>query len=338
MQSQLKQLVTGLGQLEQSIREHEAEKAFDRCMIGENWCQNTAINAHTIPRTTLRLIKGNDNHVIGTAQTPPFNPIQYFTGAMLDSRSINDFSVGRYACHDHDSMFSDIDNRRIDLDDDLILFLIIYRITLRTLYLTLRVGNRLVMSTLDTKSDVQSYGLPKEHLQGIQHAARAFGEPAARSLNIKTEMDRNLSTRDFGQFEFRATRWKTIPSLAACGMNFHEYPNPINGETEWSPEWIIILPQDYGQALITATLKGASRIGTDIHQGMPNTDREIQKRGNNWKRMMSQRMLTRAVDIAISPQIYSKFAVAQRRIFEEYVRTRTRENVNHRKLPNLLDW
>lgn len=330
------ELIPALGRLEKSMREIDAKKSFDRCMVGERWCGTSPISAHAIPKAVLRLISDPSNHVIGTAQFPPMNPIVYQTQPMIATRSINDFSVGNYACHAHDAMFSAIDDRDIDLEEDELLFLIIYRITLRSMYFLLRVGERLVMTTLNPVGDIEKYKLPDQDLASIRDAANTIGEAAAKAFAVKNDLEQIRIASDFSNLDLRATRWATTPSLAAGGMNFHEYPNPVTGETGWSPEWVVILPQDYGQALISATLKGASRIGTDIHQGMSESDRGIQERGNNWRRLMSQRILARAVDIAMSPQFYSTINIGQRKRMEEYMRTRTRNNVNSRKLPNIL--
>lgn len=329
-------LIPALGRLEKSMREIDSKKAFDRCMVGESWCEATPISAHAIPKAVLRLISDPSNHVIGTAQIPPMNPIVYYTQPMIATRSINEVSVGNYACHAHDAMFNPIDDRDIDLEEDEHLFLVIYRFTLRTLYLLLRVGERLVMTTLDPRTDIDKFNLPDQDLAGIQDVARTIGDASARAFVLKNDLEQMRIAGNLSKLEFRATQWATKPSLAACGMKFHEYPNPLTGEPEWSPEWIVILPQDYGQALISATLKGVSRIGTDIHHGMPKPDRGMHERGNNWRRLMSQRILARAVDIAMSHEIYSKFTVDQRTRIEEFMRTRTRANVNPRKLPNML--
>ena len=120
---------TGLRSLRQVLQERDAQRAFDRCIVGGEGCKNPSIEAHSIPMACLQLI-ANRNSVFASCAVPPPDPVTYHYLKPLARRSISTFSVSRWSCEGHDRLFAPVDSKNIDLQDRRNLFLLVYRTTL----------------------------------------------------------------------------------------------------------------------------------------------------------------------------------------------------------------
>ena len=164
----------------------------------------------------------------------------------------------------------------------------------------------------------------------------------ATVLYIKCQLDKMLINRTHNSITYRVTIWDAIPALAAVGMRL--IPGP-GDKVDWYgsnvqfPAWILLLPQDHGYTLITASAKGTEEHTTEIHEGLPKTERGILKKGISWTRMMCKKVLSNSTDIAISHKRFFQAGPRERGRLQEYLFSRTVERSRKRinELPNLLD-
>ena len=308
-------------------------------MVGDEGCKNASIEAHSIPMASLDLI-AKRNKVIASCAVPPRDPVTYHYYLPLANRSIRTFGVGRWSCKEHDRLFAPVDSKKIDFEDRRNLFLIVYRTTLRAAQLGLRTVERIATPTLDPVATVPQ-GVPESYLNGMRKLAVDWSLIIARLLFLKWRMDALLKAKSYEEIEYRTSTWRTEPMVAGAGMNWYEGPgNGLywGGEDSILPEWIIVLPQEYGQAAITASIRGSKEYASKIHDSMPKVNKGLIDRGKLWTKAISNRLINRSIDIAISNARYAELDSQERQTLQDYFQARSIYGTSlNRGLPNLLD-
>ena len=333
------ELKEGLRNLSGSMSAMDAERSFDRCSVGGESCKQPSIKAHCLPRTVLNLITNDEKKVIGVDAEPPRTPGHWIEGEPLGERSISNFNVGQWACAEHDRQFSSVDSTCIDAQDDRNLFLMVYRTTTYLTQKAVRAASRLAIPILDPAVDTPE-GFP-EHIRGnLEEKARIMSLMAMRTMYLKWSADKLLNRKAYDEIEYRVSMWESVPTMAATGMRWVEGAgNGVEwyGEKSIIPVWLILLPQEYGQIIITASPKGMGAYLNNIHEGMRKGNRAIVKKGNNWTRLMCRKVLENAAVVAISHDRFFQTSYAERDNLQTYLFGRTLSDVSKLKLPNLLN-
>ena len=110
------------------------------------------------------------------------------------------------------------------------------------------------------------------------------------------------------------------------------------GENSSIPAWVVVLPQGYGQAVITASIRGMDNFTSKIHEGLPKTNKGLGKRSKFWTRTISNKLLDSAIDIAISTKRFERLDVRERQAVQEYLHARSMyKSARSRRLPNLAN-
>lgn len=332
-------LKVGMRNLSRSLSAMDAERSFDRCSVGREECKEPSIKAHCIPRTALNLIANDEKKVVGIDAEPPRTPGHWIEGEPLGERSISDFSVGKWACAEHDRIFSSVDSTHVDVRDDRNLFLMVYRTTIYLTYQALRNASRLAIPMLDPAVDTPE-GLSENIQRNLVTMAQDASFMAMRTFYMKLSVDTLLNGEAYDEIEYRVAMWETAPTMAAAGMRWAEGPgNSIEwyGENSMIPVWLILLPQEHGQTIITASPKGMCDFSDNIHAGIRNGSRSIVKIDNNWTRLMCQKVLTNATDVAISHERFFQISSDERDNLQTYLSGRSLPDALKLELPNLLN-
>lgn len=322
--------------LHRSLREGDAKRSFDRCSVGGEGCKQPSIEAHTVPMTTLKLIADQTNKVICSSATPPTDPVSYVFQQPLATRSIRAFSVGRWSCKEHDELFKPVDSTDIDFANDYELFLTIYRVTLRATQLTLHGVERWATTVLDPVS--RPTGFSEPYLGQLRNMARTSSFTAVRLLFLKTRMDKLLKEQRFDELEYRVVRWETTPVLAGAGMRFFDGPGASvsgYGSDLVIPAWIVLLPQQYGQAVVVASIRGMDRHVHELYSGIPKNRFEPSKKTRRWTKAVSNKVLENAIDIAVSVRRYEQLTMEEIDSLQGYLHARSIHDIKLWKLPNL---
>ena len=328
-----------LGKLNHALQARHEEGAFDRCSTGGEGCKQPVISAHAISRTALECIANQNNMVMATYKNPPTNAIAHYRTEMLSPQSINSFSTGRWACAEHDRIFTPIDSKNIDVNDQYNLFLIVYRVTVRLCHFAVRTAEPLATMILHPASKLLEV-IPEEPLKGLQGSARIISRSAAHLCHIKWQMDKMLSTQTYDRLNYRVAYWNAEPTLAGAGIRWF---TGDENKTLWSgtardiPGWVVAVPQEHGQLLITACPYGGEKYTEELHRGMPKGNHQPESTGRNWTRLMSNKLASTAADLAISLKKYESLSQNEQKHLLSYIRTRSRPTSNTRGLPNLLN-
>ena len=216
------ELRSGFRNLSRSFRTIDASRSFDRCYVGSEPCTSRAIQGHAIAKSVLELIADENRQIVGSPDDPPRDPIAWSHQPFLAERSINKFSLGRWSCAAHDSLFSPIDKKNADLQNTRNLFLSIYRVTLRVYHYLLRVVGRLVFTALDPATRPE--GLPRRAQEDMAQLARTGTPTVIRTMTLLQRMSGSLEEGRYDEIEFRVAKWNTKPRLAASGMVWLDGP------------------------------------------------------------------------------------------------------------------
>lgn len=332
----------GLRNLDRALRSVDESQGFDRCMVGSFACGQSPIEGHVLPRTTLELISDSSGMLMGSDPSPPKSPMQWVNSPPLRERSIRRFSIGKWSCAEHDALFSPIDRKSIDFSDPHNLLLLVYRATLRYIQFALSSGGRLALSVLDDSRPLQ--GLPKPIVENLQQTAVSMTFPAVRLFALVLQMHKFLQDRAYDRFEFHMITLQSQPTLAAAGMRLLDGPGDgflwadgqAAGDNSVIPAWLLALPQASGQTLITASPLGMSAHTKAFHAGIPSWPSSVEQRGENWRRLVSRKILGSAADLAILPERYNRLSDSERQALASYLLKRSLYEGKRVKLPNLL--
>ena len=324
--------------LSRALHERDQNAAFDRCMVGGENCKEPAIRAHCVPETALELIMNESRDVIAGHSQPPRTLMQWLNELPLKRMNIGRFNVGRWACRPHDDTFSSLDTKRLDTLTERGMFLMIYK---ATVYLTQRVlhaGERLATPLMDPAAETPQ-GLSRETQEHLKQAVRQMTFSAMRVFWIKQQMDRILSDETYHKIEYRATMWPTTPTMAAVGMVLADGPGNLvawYGENSLIPVWMVLLPQEHGQTIITASPRGTGTYTQDIHEGMPKNRVELARRDDSWARLVCQKVLTNATDVAVSEKRLQQLQDHERSRLQEFILRRNSRDTRELDFPNIL--
>ena len=332
----------GLKALNDVMKMRDDQKSFDRCHVGS--CNNkSAIEAHSIPVTALQLMADQSNMVMATLLPPPPNIAAFPKNSHpLTKRSIHRFSAGPWACREHDALFKPIDSRNIDVENERNLFLVVYRVALRAVQAALRICERFVEPILGPDMPQEFSGLPDWFLDRSQQTVRNIALSAMDLWVLKIQLDRILRTESYDTLVYRTVLLKTKSMMASSGIKFfdnlrnenvwgHEYIQP-----SMIPGWMVVLPQEHGQTIITASPIRGDRYVRDVHKGMYTRHEGVTTKPPNWTRHASKKMLSMSTDLAVSTEKYDSLTDDERHRLQDYLRTRVSQPGKEWKLPNLL--
>lgn len=299
------------------IEKIDHQKDFNKCYVS-NECQNSSINAHAISRAALEIISDDHKKIIASPNYPFVHPISHYKAKILDYRSDKYFSVGNFSCSEHDKIFANIDNRNIDLSNSENLFLIIYRSTLRSMQLALRNGYRFSMAVLDGKKNWMSKASDDE-IKKIEKTGQELSFASIWTFASYVKISEMMRNREFDKIDYRVLILKTSPTVASIGMFQSSEP-----ESDNKPCWVISLPQTGMQVIITATFKSKNGDCDKLNFGMPKGVTIWEYVDSGYLRVLSEKIFSTALDLAISPQKYEKFSNYEKQRIEVYLKTRIR--------------
>ncbi len=308
-----------------SLREHLQEKrdlqTYNTCSIGKNECNQKPIEAHCISRTALSLI-ADKGKLIGCDPSLLKTGYDLYSKPFFSEIGVKLFNRGKWACEGHDKIFAPIDSRSIDVLDDRVLFLQIYR---ATVYATHALHQASEAVDLEPSMLRLVNDLNKFPANASQDFAVKRKWTADRYGRLKVQMDELLLHENYDALEYRVAQWKCNPTMAAIAM----WCNPTM--------WTILLPQEHGQTLITASPRQGSKEEQRVHHNMPQKGkRDIIYRQNTWTREISLRILEYASVLAFRPSMWNGLTEAERRRIENYMRERSVRDIRRENLPNLL--
>lgn len=326
----------GMKNLNKTLSEQDETGSFDRCSVGSEGCKQPPIKAHAVPRSALKLI-AQSNKVYATNANPPQNPLAFYNQDPLSERSIEQFSVGKWACGHHDQIFNPIDSNNIDLHLKSNLFLIVYRLTLRATQLALRTVGRL--SPMLDPTIPTPKGISEDEAEKLRQYVTDTTPIVAHLFFIKVSMDKFWKNKEYHRLDYRVITWKTKPVMAGAGIIWNDGPPgklTWSGNTACLPSWLIILPQKYGQAIITACPKGFSKYANEINgitegKGYRATDID-----DDWTSRINIKILQSINDLAIAPDVFQALTEQQALALQSYLATRTISTPDDWQLPNLL--
>ena len=327
----------GLRNLTRALRDQDNDPSFDRCNVSSDPCQQSSIEAHAVPRVALRLI-ARDKKVYSNHPHPPQNPLAYVNQNPLSERSIDQFSVGRWACQTHDRLFDPIDSNNIDFGNSRNLFLIIYRITLRMTHLLMRTVGRYVFPIMDPETPTPE-GLSKDFAEETRKFIIEGTFNVMRLFTIQGKMQRFMSEEDYYKLDYSVLAWNTEPTIAGAGIFWCDGPS---GKSTWSgsctllPCWYVVLPQIYGQAIITACPVGFRKYAHDLNRVAVGMNLRESKMDNGWTNIANLELLKSVVDLAVKPDTFESLRNEQTKALQAYLRTRSITSPHHWQLPNLL--
>ena len=327
---------TSLGQ---ALDERDKKAAFDRCMVGGDSCEESSIRAHCIPETTLELIMNKSRQVMAAQSQPPKTAMQWLHEDALKPMPIGRFNAARWACRPHDDTFRSLDTKRLEALTDHNLFLMVYKTTVYLTHRLLHAGERLAMPMLDPATATPQ-GLSLETEEYLKEIVRSMTFSAVRICWIKWKMDKMLENEEYSKIEYRASYWKTAPTMAAVGMKLVEGPGTLDawyGENSLIPVWMALLPQEHGQIIITASPRGTRTYTRIIHEGVSKNREEYVGGEDAWTRLMCRKVLTSATDIAISEERFMQMDAHERNRLQEFLLLRNVVDAHELEFPNVLN-
>ena len=327
----------GLRNLTRALRDQDEDSSFDRCNVSNDNCKRPTIDAHALPRTALKLI-ARDNKVYSNHPHPPQNPLAFVKQNPLSLRSIASCSVGRWTCKTHDQIFEPIDCNNIDLRNPRNLFLTIHRVTLRMTHLWIRTVSRYVFPIMDPETPMPE-GLSEAFVDDSKEFVRRGTFNAIRLFDVQAKMQYFLSKGDYYKLDYGVFSWEAEPTIAAAGISWCDGPS---GKSTWSgratllPCWFVVLPQVYGQAIVTACPVGFRKYSPEINKvasGMKLREGNIR---NDWAEYANHVLMNTAVDLAIAPASFESAEVKQTNALQDFLRQRSVEEAHGLNLPNFL--
>ena len=327
---------TSLGK---ALDERDKNAAFDRCMVGGESCRESAIRAHCIPETALELIMNNSREVIAAHSQAPKTAMQWLHKDPLEPMPISRFNAARWSCRPHDDTFRSLDTKNLEKLTDRNLFLMVYKTTVYLTHRLLHAGERLAMPMLDPATATPQ-GLSPETEEHLKKVVRTMTFTAVRICYIKWKMDKMLTNGQYSKIEYRASTWKTTPTMAAVGMTFVDGPGTLNtwyGENSLIPVWMALLPQKHGQTIITASPRGTRPYARRIHEGVSKNREEHVGGDDAWTRLMCRKVLTSATDIAVSEERFAQMDEHEQTNLQEFLLLRNAVDPSDLEFPNLLN-
>ncbi len=327
----------GMKSLSKTLSEQDEARSFDRCSVGGARCQQSPIKAHAVPRSALKLI-ARSNKVYATNADPPQNPLAFINQDPLSERSIEKFSVGKWACGHHDRIFNPIDSNSINLRLKRNLFLIVYRTTLRVTQLALRTVGRIAFPMVNPSVPIPK-GISEDYAEELRQFVINSTPVVAHLFRIKAAMDRFWRNREYYRLDYRVITWETEPVMAGAGILWNDGPP---GKSAWSgsaaqlPGWLVILPQKYGQAIITACPDGFSEYAHEINGVTEGKGYRATGIDDDWTRRINITALKFVSDLAIQPDVFQSLTDQQALELQSYLASRTISTPDDWQLPNLL--
>ena len=325
--------------LGEALGERDKNAGFDRCMVGGESCGESAIRAHCIPETVLELIMNGSREVVAAHSQPPKTAVQWLHEYPLKTMSISRFNAARWACRPHDDTFRSLDTKRLEALTDSNLFLMVYKITVYLTHRLLHTGERLATPILDPDTATPER-LSQRSEEYLKEIVRIMTFSAVRVCWTKWAMDKFLRNEEYDKLEYRASYWKTTPTMAAVGMKLVEGPGTIGtwyGQNSLNPVWMALLPQEYGQLMITASPRGAGPYARNIHEGVSKNREEYVGGDDAWTRLMCHKVLTSATDVAISEERIQQLNGHGRDRLREFLLLRNVADARQLEYPNVLN-
>ena len=225
-------------------------------------CEGPIGNRHAIAKRHLRLIADADSLLRANKEVGSFAVwSQQYDNLQLVL--IGRFSAGRWSCQKHDQRFQGIDAQRIDLSEPENLFKAIYRVVLRHNHLMMARWNALFLETETEEGwnrfKETAFNVPVSDDEAA-NAASEWRQVAQAVMAKMRVLETRLARSDWNSLDYRALLLASDPTVAGWGCLTMKFDlsalHPDDPRTHWNDHvdlgYIIVIPQQDGQAIITA--------------------------------------------------------------------------------------
>ena len=285
-----------------------------KCLFAQD-CEETPIKAHSVPRNTLAKLQLYGHVIQPTSKLGKDEKDRLQTRSSLELIGINEASTGTFVCRAHDDIFKEIDQPHIDLENDRLLDLLMYRAALLELWTQLKT----LETMLDVRRAVPLYPTidPEVKLRAaadlvsrlkrqFQIGYRGNSTDAVRAKHVvrklKTELPFLASASASTSSDIVIDRLSgEILSLEETGRRTGREPN-----TSWT---FIVIPDEKEHAVVTSWIEGSE--ADDFFDDMKNAN------GAGLQEVVSVRLLTFCENWFLHPAIWRKYGEKRRQAMTE---------------------
>ena len=289
---------------------------------------------HAISETHLRLIANNENKIRANKEIPGFGEwLERYEG--LQRVSISRFTAGKWSCQKHDEMFQGIDQKRIDLSNSENLFKAVYRVVLRQTHVNTGRWNAYLQGTQSPddweRFKETAFDKPVTDEQAQRSVDNWWDGVEALSSKL-TDLQGRLQRSEWNSLEYRVLLLESEPTVAGwgCQMMMCESEGLVEGDPRTGLRsfvdlaYMIVIPQEYGHAIITACEPNKRLRAPDvvkIHRYMPRTASRIKPcRVSQGLRGGISRKVWGLNEIGIRESVYDGWSESERRTVQRWIK------------------
>ena len=290
---------------------------------------------HAISETHLRLIASEDNKIRANKEIPGFGDwVEKYEG--LKPLGISRFSAGKWSCQRHDEMFRGLDAKQIDLSDSENLFKAVYRVPLRQAHLSMARWEAHLHGT-ETQEGWErfketGFDEPVSDEQA-EESARNWWLGVQALFSKLTDLGGRLQRNEWNSLDYRALPLESEPKVAGWGCQMVGFNSHMLSEDDACRDWrgfvdltyMIVIPQEYGHAIITACEPDTRFRVPDvekIHTYMP---KSASRTKPNRVSLGLRRGISRKVwglnEIGIKESAYQGWSESERRTVQRWIKT-----------------
>ena len=233
------------------------------CDHGSNYEGNVG-RRHSISRRHLKLIAdkhGSENHIYAIKERRTF-----FEHAEQDAPlrlvSIKEFSAGNWACQKHDKIFENLDEEQVDLSIRENLYKYVGRVVFHH---NLLMQQRWI-PIWEKAHEEHCWKQLKENLfigsvsdEIASETLTEWRNTAAAVHSMAANLSRNIRKKCWDSLQIRACMLRSEPVVAGWGCTFFKLP-----ADQFDLGYVIVVPQEYGHAIITACTSTEQFRGNEI--------------------------------------------------------------------------
>ena len=232
----------------------------------ESNCEGKVGRRHSISRRHLKLIAdkdGSENHIYAIRERRTFFE-HTERDAPLPLVSIKEFSAGKWACQKHDKIFENLDEELVDLSIPENLYKYVGRVVFRH---NLLMQQRWI-PIWEKAQEEHCWKQLKENLffrsvsdEVASETLTEWRNTAAAVHSMAANLSRNIRKKCWNSLQIRACMLRSEPVVAGWGCNYLKFPvDQLSDRAPRKEGWgdhidlgyIIVIPQGYGHAMITA--------------------------------------------------------------------------------------
>ena len=289
---------------------------------------------HAISETHMRLIADEDHKIRANKEIPGFGEwVDKYEG--LRRVPISRFSAGKWSCQTHDEMFHGLDANRIDLSDTENLFKAVYRVVLRQTHLNIARWEAYLRGT-ETQDGWERFketafeGPVSE--EQAQVSAQNWWDGVQALFSKLTDLGGRLQRKEWNSLEYRVLLLESEPTVAGWGCQMMRLNADILSEDDPRKAWrsfvdlsyMIVVPQDYGHAIITACepdTRFRVRDVVKIHSYMPRLSSRINPCGvSQGLREGITRKIWGLNEIGLKESVYQSWSDSERHTVQLWIK------------------